>query len=155
MLTQNDIKEFFSDKKLAIAGVSGDKNKFGYSVYKHLSNNNYDVCLINPNTKKIDDYECYKDVLSIPDDYKKLVIITKSEYTDELVRQAATKGIKHIWVQQECETLKTEALGNELGVKLIMGQCIFMFAEPIVSYHKVHKWFCKVFGALPKEAEEV
>ena len=86
----------------------------------------------------------------MPAGYEKLFIVTPKSETDEIVKKAAEKGIKHIWVQQMSNTDKTQTIAKEHGVELIDKECIFMFAEPVTSVHKFHRFIWKVFGKLPK-----
>jgi hypothetical protein len=37
---------------------------------------------------------------------------------------------------------------RELGLEVISGECILMFAKPS-SYHKVHRWVSGLLGKLP------
>ena len=43
MTTKKAVADFLSNKTIAVVGVSRDKKKFGYAVYKHLKERNYKV----------------------------------------------------------------------------------------------------------------
>jgi predicted CoA-binding protein len=53
-------------------------------------------------------------------------------------------------MQQGSESEKAINYCNENGIDVIHGECILMFAEPVESIHKFHKWLWKIFGKLPK-----
>ncbi|MGE0090488.1 MAG: CoA-binding protein [Bacteroidales bacterium] len=150
MTNKQSITRFLEPKKLAVAGVSKNNKKFGYAVFKELRQKGFDICPINPTTETIDGITCYKSVSDIPAHYEKLFIVTPRNETDGVFKQAISKGIKHIWVQQLSETPETIKLSNENGVELIEKECIFMFAEPVTSVHKFHRFIWKVLGKLPK-----
>lgn len=40
------------------------------------------------------------------------------------------------------------ALGKQLGLNLLHGKCILMYAEPVRSFHKWHRGFMKLIGKL-------
>jgi predicted CoA-binding protein len=147
---KESIEKFLAPKKLAMAGVSSNQKKFGYIVFKELREKGFDVCPVNPKVEEIDGVKCYKSVSDIPDTYEKLFLATPKDTTDSLIRDAAKKGIKHIWIQQMANTKESSALANDLGIELIEKECIFMFAEPVTSIHKFHKFIWKFFGKLPK-----
>lgn len=150
MNKKQSIQEFLSHKKMAIAGVSGNPKKFGYAIFKELREKGYDICPINPKLEELDGVKAYKSVSEIPDAYEKLFIVTPKTETDSIIKQAAEKGIKHIWVQQISNTKETEAIAKDLNIDLIHKECIFMFAEPVQSIHKFHKTIWKILGLLPK-----
>ncbi len=80
---------------------------------------------------------------------KSLLIVTPKNQTDNVLRQAIHKGIKYIWVQQMSETRETVSLAQEYDREIIHKKCIFMFAEPVVGVHKIHRFLAGLFGRLP------
>jgi uncharacterized protein len=150
MVTRSAINEFLLDKKLAVAGVSRNKKKFGYTVFKELTEKGYEIFPVNPNTEKIDETSCYKTVSELPQNVNSLLILTPKEQTDVILREAINKGMKNIWVQQFSETEETIKLAEEYQKEIITNKCIFMFAEPVRGFHKFHRGIMKLFGALPK-----
>jgi uncharacterized protein len=150
MTKKESINQFLAPKKIAVAGVSRNSKKFGYEVFKELRQRGFDICPINPNADEIDGVKCYKSVTEIPAGYEKLFIVTPKNDTDIMLKQGIDKGIKHIWVQQMSNTNETAKIAKEAGVELIDKECIFMFAEPVNSVHKFHRFLWKVFGQLPK-----
>lgn len=147
---KQSIKDFLAPKKMAIAGVSGNPKKFGYAIFKELRQKGFDICPINPRLEKIEDIKAYKTVDDIPDDYEKLFIVTPKSETDKIIRQAAQKGIKHVWVQQTAGTKETYNVAKKYNIDLIEKECLFMYAEPVESIHKFHRTIRKIFGLMPK-----
>jgi hypothetical protein len=39
-------------------------------------------------------------------------------------------------------------LGKQLGLNMVSGKCIMMYAEPVRSIHKWHRGFMKLIGRL-------
>ncbi len=150
MSKKQSITEFLAPKKLAIAGVSANTKKFGYAIFNELRQKGYDICPIHPSLEELEGVKCYKSVIDIPTDYEKLFIVTPKDVTNEILKQASEKGIKHVWVQQTSGTKETNHIAKEKGIELIDKECIFMFAEPVKSIHKFHKAIWKLFGLLPK-----
>jgi len=79
MVSNQSIQEFLAQKKIAVAGVSRKKSKFGNTLYNELKKKGYDVYAVNPNLKEYDDKKCYDSIMSLPDDVTALVINTKSD----------------------------------------------------------------------------
>ena len=144
------IESFLSSKKIAIAGVSRNSRKFGYTVFKELSQKGFDVYPINPNTNSLGGTPCFQSVSALPSDVKNLLIVTPKDQTNGLIREAVSTGISGIWIQQMSETPEAIQFAEENKVNLISKQCILMWLEPVKSIHKFHRNLKKLFGMLPK-----
>lgn len=154
-VSREQIDKFFAGKQIAIAGVSRNPKKFGYTVFKELRSKGFNILPINPNADEIDGVNCYKDVENLPSGVESLVILTSKEQTDEILTQALKRGIKNIWVQQMSDTKDTLRIAEEYDQEIIFGKCIFMFSEPIEGFHKFHRALVKLFGGMPKAEKKV
>lgn len=143
------ILDFLEGKEFAIAGVSRNKSKFGYSVFSELLQKGYTLYPVNPNAEKIDEITCFPDVKSLPDHVNKLYIVTKPHQTKALVEKALDRGMTQIWIQQMSDTEEALELARQKGVEPISGECIFMHAEPVKSIHKFHRGIRKFFRTFP------
>lgn len=150
MISKKDIENFLEPKKLAIAGVSRNPKKFGHQVYHELKKRGYDVYPVNPQTSEMAGEKCYRSVSELPAGVDRLLILTPKNETDAILREATKRGITRVWVQQMSETKDTVKIAVENHVDLISKKCIFMFAAPVTSIHKVHHTLMKWFGRLPK-----
>ena len=144
------IESFLSSKKIAVAGVSRDTKKFGYSVFKELTAKGFDVYPINPNTDNIGGTPCFRGVSALPADIKNLLVVTPKDQTAAVVKEAVSNGITGIWIQQMSDTPEAIGVARETNVNLITKECILMWAEPVKSIHKFHRTIKRLFGLLPK-----
>jgi predicted CoA-binding protein len=104
---------------------------------------------VKPHADEIHGSKVYKNIQSLPDNVRGLIVMTGKDQTAAVIRDAKAKGIKHIWIQQMAET--KEAL-NELegsGINYITKECILMHYKPH-SIHKFHAALKKFFGRFPK-----
>jgi hypothetical protein len=53
-------------------------------------------------------------------------------------------------LQQGTESPKAIQFCAEKRLKTVSKQCILMFAEPVASFHKVHRGIKRFFGGMPK-----
>lgn len=146
----SDIRDFLNSRKIAVAGVSRDPKKFGNQVFKELKERGFELYPVNPNAERIDDVQVFAQLSLLPEEVKHLLILTHKRETEKVVMEAIAKGISHIWIQQMSETPEAVRIAKEAGVRLVTGQCIFMWADPVKSIHKFHKSFLKFFGLLPR-----
>ena len=135
-------------KKFAIAGVSRNKHKFGNTIYKELIKKDYDIVPVNPNMESFEGAMCYRSVAELPDETDALIIATKPETALELIKDASSRGIKNIFIQQGAQNKEIMELADRNGINLICKQCILMFANP-TGIHKFHAAIARLFGLYP------
>lgn len=144
------IQQFLETKKMAVAGASRNPQKFGYQVCTLLKEKGYDLFPVNPNAEKIDELPSYSKISDLPEEVKHLLIVTPKKQTEKVVMEAIAHGIDQIWIQQMSDTPEAIAIALESEVKLVTGQCIFMWVEPVKGVHKFHRSLKKLFGLLPR-----
>ncbi len=142
------IEEFIHSKRLAVVGVSSNPQKFGNMIYKELKERGYQVFAVHPTLAKADGDPCYPNLAALQGKVDAVVINTKPAHTAGVLREAAQIGLKRAWLQQGSQSPEAESAAKELGVSIVTGKCILMYAEPVKSFHKVHRFFAKIFGGL-------
>jgi len=150
MVSKKIIDDFLIQKPIAVIGVSRNPKKFGYSCYRDLKMRGFQVIPVNPNVSSIDGEECYPNLKSITEKISAVLIIVHPEQTEAVVAEAFACGIKYIWMQKGAESQKAVGFCNVNGINVIYNECILMFAQPVESFHKFHRFFVKLFGKLPK-----
>lgn len=145
----NSIKTFFSSKNVAFVGVSRDKKKFTYNAYEKVLKHNWNVFPVNPALDSIDGNKCYSSVLDIPDQLDALISMVPKSITKSVLEQAKQRNINNIWIQQKSETPEALQFARENKMNLVSGECILMYAEPVDSVHKFHRWINKIFKKYP------
>jgi hypothetical protein len=149
-VTHRDIDDFVAQKALAIVGVSRTCKGFGYEAQKELAKRGYTVFLVHPEVASIDGKPCAKSLRDVADRIGGAVLVTPPKSTEALVREAAEGGVRRVWMQQGAESPEAIRLADELGIAAVHGNCILMFAEPVRSAHKVHRWLRGLFGRNPR-----
>jgi uncharacterized protein len=151
MVTKKQINAFFEGRSVAIAGVSRDKKKFGFQVFKTMKEKgSLELFPVNPNADEILGHTCYHSIGDLPDGVQSIVILTRKDKTEQAVTDALQKGMKNIWIQQMSQTPEALRIAGESGANVIHGKCIMMFAEPVSGVHKFHRALSGFFGRLPK-----
>lgn len=150
------VAEFLDQKRIAIAGVSRDKSKHpvGNLIYQRLQETGHTVVAVNPKLAVFDGKPCYPNVRAIPEPVDGVVIITRPEATEQVVRDSAAKGIKRVWMHQSLASStsvspKAVAFCRENGIDVIAGGCPMMFGPGADLGHRCMKWFLKATHKLP------
>jgi predicted CoA-binding protein len=142
------IIDFVAGKRVAVVGVSRYAKKFGSSIYTELKGRGYQVYGVNPAVEEIQGEKCYPNLTALKGQVDGAVICIKPKSVEPVLREAADIGLKNIWLQWGADTPENVKLGKELGLNLVSGKCILMYAEPVRSFHSFHRFFVKLFGKL-------
>jgi len=70
--------------------------------------------------------------------------------TEQVVQEAAAAGIRRVWMQQGAESEAAIRFCEEHGMSVVHGECILMFAQPVDSVHRLHRWIWRLLGKLPQ-----
>jgi len=149
MATLKQIEDFMSATPIALVGVSRNPKKFGQAAFKELKEKGLDIIPVNPQAEEILGTKVYADVSSLPSEVKGVIIMTKKDQTASVVKEAKTKGIMNIWIQQMADSKEALKELEGSGINYITGECVLMHYKPH-SVHKFHKALRKFFGVFPK-----
>jgi predicted CoA-binding protein len=155
MTFQEKIDDFLSQKHIAVAGVSGKSAASpANSIYKKLRESGYKVYAVNPNTETTEGDSCYPNLKSTPVRTDGVVIVTRPEVSEDIVKECADIGIKRVWLHNSfgrgSVSNKATQYCKENNISVISGACPMMYVNPVDFGHKCMRWILDVFGKLPK-----
>jgi predicted CoA-binding protein len=142
------IEDFINNKNIAVVGVSRNASKFGNLAYKELKERGYQVYAVNPALKEFQGELCYPDLSALQGKVDGVLLTVHPDQGLAVLEEASRVGIKNIWVQQQADSPALLESGRQLGLNLISGKCILMYAPPVRSFHKFHRVINQVFGKL-------
>ena len=146
-------QDFLAQHRIAVAGVSRTENDAANSIYRKLRDNDYTVFAVNPNTETVEGDPCYPDLTSIPDGVDGVVIVTRPEVTERIVRECLDLGVTRVWIHRSFmgNSASDAAVQfcQENGIQVIPGGCPMMFCAPDFG-HRCMKWLMQASGSLPK-----
>ena len=153
MTTRAQIDEFWSLKRLAIAGVSHNPQDFSRTVMSELQKRGYQVYPVNPNLKDVDGKPCYAQVQDIQPVVDGVIILTQPDATEQIVVDCAAAGVPRVWMHQGGGpgAISQNAIKycQDHGVQVIAGYCPFMFLPGTPFFHRFHAWTLKLSGRYP------
>jgi len=140
--------EFVQGRCLALVGVSRSRGKYGNRAYRELKARGLDVMAVHPELASVDGDPCFKSLADLPRPADGLLVCVQPERVPEILRQAAAVGIRRVWLQQGAESAAAAKLAGELGLALVQGECILMYAPPVRSFHRLHRGLWRLLGRL-------
>ncbi|KAJ2712235.1 hypothetical protein H4R19_002860 [Coemansia spiralis] len=111
---------FFASRAFAVAGASADRSKFGNKVLRWYLERGLAVTPVNPRASSIEGVECATTLAALGPDTS-VSVVTPPAATEQLMRDAARLGIRHLWLQPGSEPAGWQALATELGLETIGG----------------------------------
>ena len=125
--TDDEIKEIFSLKNVAVIGMSKNEAKAAHYVPKYLSQNGYNIMPVNPTTDEILNKKCYSSVEDISEPIEIVDVFRPSDQVLPVVQEAIKKKPKVIWLQEGIHNEEAEELARQAGIKVVFNRC--MLAE--------------------------
>ena len=125
--TDQEIKDVFTLKKIAVIGMSRHSIKAAHFVPKYLSEQGFDITPINPTTNEILGKKCYSDISSVQHSIDIVDIFRPSEQVLSVIPDAIKKKPKVIWLQEGIHNAEAEKLAMKEGIIVIFNRC--MLAE--------------------------
>ena len=124
-LSDQEIKEIYKLKNIAIVGMSPSEGKPSHYVPKYLIEKGYNVIPVNPNYSEIQKKKSYGKVSEIPDTIDIVDIFRRSEDVLQVINESIDKqGIKVIWMQKGIHNKEAEKIARDKGIKVIYNRCM-------------------------------
>jgi len=150
------VDEFLAQKRIAVAGVSRSNGRHPAAnlIYRRLKTNGHDVFPVNPHMQTFEGSRCYADVQSISASVDGVVIVTRPELTEQVVRDCDAAGVRRVWMHQSLNkgtSVSADAVEycRQHGMSVIAGACPMMYGDGVDFGHTCMRWFLKLTGGLP------
>jgi predicted CoA-binding protein len=153
------VQEFLAQKKIAVVGVSDQRETGCNAAYRRFKEAGYTVSGVNPRLPAFEGDPCYPDLASIPEKPQGVFILTNPTITEEIVQQCVDLGIKQVWMHCMMGTKPGLAASNtsvsqdavqmcrENGITVIPGSCPNQFLKPDFG-HRLMRMMFGAFGFL-------
>lgn len=149
---QDKVNYFLEQRRIAVSGLSRNKDSGAGAIYLKLRNHGYQVYPIHPNAETLHSDQCYPTLSAIPGGVDALFIMNSPEVTEQVVDEAVKLGVKHVWMHDN--TLMPSSVSKVAvencrmhGVNVIDVGCPMMFVEPDIA-HKCFRWIASLKGRL-------
>jgi predicted CoA-binding protein len=154
---QARVDEFLAQKRIAVAGVSRNNSRHptGNLIYRRLKKTGHNVFPVNPHLQTFDGDPCYPDLGSIPGGVDGVVIVTRPETTERIVRDCTDAGVRRVWMHrsigQKGSSVSPAAVQycRQHDIDVIAGACPMMYGEGVDLGHTCLQWILRFTGGLP------
>jgi predicted CoA-binding protein len=129
-MSDDAIQAFLDGGPHAVVGASRSRAKYGNKSLRSYIQRGMPVYAVNPNCgagETIEGLRAYDTVGDLPEPVHGVSIITPPHVTEQIVKQAITAGIKHLWMQPGAENDASVAAARRAGLSVIEGgPCILV-----------------------------
>jgi uncharacterized protein len=153
---ETKIQEFLAHKRIAVAGVSRENRDHPAAnlIYRRLKTTGHDVFAVNPHMQTFDGDRCYPNLQSIPGGVDGVVIVTRPEATEQVVRDCSVAGVRRVWMHQSIAkgssvSPKAVDASRQHDISVIAGACPMMFGPGADFGHTCMRWILRLTGGLP------
>jgi hypothetical protein len=150
------VNDFLAQKRIAVAGVSHDHSRHPSAnlIYRRLKTTGHEVFAVNPHLPAFDDDRCYPDLQSIPGGVDGVVIVTRPDITERIVRDCTVAGVSRVWMHQSVakgSSVSKDAVEycRQHDITVIAGACPMMYGPGADLGHTCMRWVLKLAGGLP------
>jgi uncharacterized protein len=150
------IRDFLGQKRIAMVGISRNPANFSVKLFEELSRRGYAVIPVNPTAQTLYGQRCYARVQDIQPRVDGVLLMTSPRVTESVVRDCAAIGIPRVWMYraggQGAVSESAVEFCQEHGIRVVPGECPFMFLPNAGKIHSFHGLIRKITGRYPQRA---
>ena len=111
----------YTDKKIAVFGVSQDETKYGYKIFSALGRMGIEVYGINPKGGIVDGREIFPGLKELPVVPDIAIMVIPPKALVPAVEQCVAAKVGEIWFQPGARSEEAYQLAVSSGIKAIDG----------------------------------
>jgi hypothetical protein len=150
------VNDFLAQRRLALVGLSHHEQDFSRTLFQALRDHGYDMVPVNPAMQEVAGVRCYARVQDIMPKVDGALVMTPAAQAEQVVRDCIEAGISRVWLHRGTGPGAVSPQAIELclqsGIKLVAGQCPFMFLPEPAWFHRAHRYLKKLRGTYPTTA---
>ncbi len=108
----------------AVVGVSQDRQKYGYEVFRALVESGYKVYPVNPKYTNVDEVPCYPSLQELPERPEVVVTPAPPPVTEKVAEDCARLKIGTLWMPPETWSDKSIDTCIAHGIQEVHDLCI-------------------------------
>ena len=123
--SDNEIREMYNFKNIAVVGMSRDPVKAAHFVPKYMIERGYNIIPVNPSANEILGKRTYAKVSDIKSQVDMIDVFRPSEDVYSVVEDSVKKpGVKVIWLQEGIHNAEAEKMALDNKINVVFNRCI-------------------------------
>ena len=149
-----DIGEFLGRRRLAMVGVSRNPKDFTRSLFREFVTRGYEVVPVHPGIEELEGQRCFARIQEIAPPVEAVLLLTPPAVTNEIAHDCVEAGVAEVWMYRGtgAGAVSREAIAycEANGIRVIPGECPFMFFPQTGFPHRVHGLVRRITGRYPQ-----
>jgi predicted CoA-binding protein len=154
MTPLENVRDFLAQKRFAFVGVSRLQKDFSRMLFREFQKRGYEPVPVHLEVAEIEGVRCFPYLRDIQPPVDSVLLMTSPTVTNLLVRECVEAGIKRVWFHrgagQGAVTTSALQICEANGIRVVPGECPFMFFESTSWIHRFHGLVKKITGAYPR-----
>ncbi len=131
MATRETIRKIIEKyRNIAVYGMSTDPGKTAHWIPEQLASKGYQILCVNPAADRIEKWECYPDLKSVPKRIDVVLVFRRSEDALEPVKEAVARkkekgDVYVVWLQQGIRNEEARQLAEENEILFVQDRCMY------------------------------
>jgi predicted CoA-binding protein len=151
---RKDIDDFLRRKRILVVGVSRNPKDFTRMLFRELLKRGYEASPVNPGLKEVDGVQCFARVADADPPADAVLLLTKPEVTERVALECADAQVRMVWMYRAvgsgAVSRSAAAFCRSRGMRVIEGECPFMFLENGAWPHRLHARCRMLLGKYPR-----
>jgi predicted CoA-binding protein len=123
--SDNEIREMYTFKNIAVVGMSRDPVKAAHFVPKYMIEKGYNIIPVNPLAKEILGRRTYSKVSDIESQVDIIDVFRPSEDVYSVVEDSIKKpGVRVIWLQEGIHNTDAEKIALDNKINVVFNRCL-------------------------------
>ena len=153
MASLKDVNDFLARKQILVVGVSRNPKDFTRVLFRELRQRGYDAVPVNPAVTEMEGVRCFARVSEAPP-AEAALLLTKPQVTALIALECVNAGVQTVWMYRAAGSGAVHRAAADLcrssGIRVIEGECPFMFLPKAGFPHTIHGFIRKVCGSYPR-----
>ncbi|MDE1764853.1 MAG: CoA-binding protein [Thaumarchaeota archaeon] len=125
--SDEQIKEIYRLKNVAVVGMSKNPEKAAHYVPKYLAEKGYNIIPVNPTADEILGKKCYPSLATVPIKIDIVDVFRPSDQVRPVIEDAIKIKPSVVWLQEGIHNPEAESLAKKAGIDVVFNRC--MLAE--------------------------
>jgi len=126
MVKTIELKEKMMNSKVwAVVGVTGNKDKYGYKIWKILMDHEYETYGVSPNYEELEGIKIYSALKDLPVKPDVVDMVVAPKISINILDEAKELGIKYIFFQPGTYNDEVVKKAEELGLEYLLDDCVY------------------------------
>ena len=111
-------------RRIAVVGLSADPGRASHGVARALLDQGYEIVPVNPTIDEVLGLRSYPSLADVPGEIDVVDVFRRSEFLEEVARDAAAVGAKALWLQMGLRSEAARRIAEEAGMDYVEDLCL-------------------------------